>query len=37
MIGEVAERGSGVQAFKNERPTRWRSFEVDEIARLFSG
>lgn len=37
MIGEVAERGSGVQAIKNGRPTRWRSFEVDEIARLFSG
>lgn len=37
IIGEVAERGSGVQAFKNGRPTRWRSFEVDEIARLFSG
>jgi hydrogenase maturation factor len=36
-IGEVAERGSGIRAFKNGRPTRWRSFEVDEIARLFSG
>jgi len=37
IIGEVAERGSGIQAFKNGRPTRWRTFEVDEIARLFSG
>ncbi len=36
-IGKVAERGSGIRAFKNGRPTRWRSFEVDEIARLFSG
>jgi hydrogenase maturation factor len=37
MIGEVAERGSGIRALKNGRPTRWRSFAVDEIARLFSG
>lgn len=35
-IGEVGERGEGVQAFKNHRPTRWPSFEVDEIARLFA-
>jgi hydrogenase expression/formation protein HypE len=37
VIGEVGERGGGVRAFKNGRTTRWRSFEVDEIARLFAG
>ncbi len=37
VIGEVAARGRGVRAFKNGRPARWRSFEVDEIARLFAG
>ena len=36
VIGEVAERGSGVRAFRSGRPARWRSFEVDEIARLFA-
>ncbi len=35
-IGEVAERGSGVRAFRKGRPARWTSFAVDEIARLFS-
>jgi len=35
-IGEVAEKGSGVQAFRGGRPARWPRFEVDEIARLFA-
>jgi hydrogenase maturation factor len=35
-IGVVGARGEGVRAFKDERPTRWPSFEVDEIARLFT-
>jgi hydrogenase maturation factor len=37
VIGEVAEAGSGVRAFRKGRPAAWQSFEVDEIARLFSG
>jgi hydrogenase maturation factor len=35
-IGEVAEKGVGVQSFKRGRPVRWPRFEVDEIARLFN-
>jgi hydrogenase maturation factor len=35
-IGEVGQPGGGVQAFKDGRPARWPSFEVDEIARLFA-
>ncbi len=35
-IGEVGGPGGGVQAFNDARPVRWRSFEVDEIARLFA-
>jgi hydrogenase maturation factor/beta-phosphoglucomutase-like phosphatase (HAD superfamily) len=35
-IGEVGGAGSGVHAFRGARPVRWRSFEVDEIARLFA-
>jgi len=35
-IGEVGQPGGGVQAFKGDRPARWPSFEVDEIARLFA-
>jgi hydrogenase expression/formation protein HypE len=35
-IGAVLEKGTGVEAVKNGRPARWRSFEVDEIARLFA-
>jgi len=35
-IGEVGPRGGGVRAFRNGRRARWRSFEVDEIARLFA-
>jgi hydrogenase maturation factor/phosphoglycolate phosphatase-like HAD superfamily hydrolase len=35
-IGEVAEKGSGVRAFRRGRPARWTSFAVDEIARLFT-
>jgi hypothetical protein len=33
-IGEVAEKGVGVQGFKTGRPVRWPHFEVDEIAGL---
>jgi hydrogenase expression/formation protein HypE len=35
-IGAVLEKGTGVEAVRNGRPARWRSFEVDEIARLFA-
>jgi hydrogenase maturation factor len=35
-IGAVGELGGGVQAVKGGRPTRWPSFAVDEIARLFA-
>jgi hydrogenase expression/formation protein HypE len=35
-IGAVLEKGTGVEALRSGRPTRWHSFEVDEIARLFS-
>jgi hydrogenase maturation factor/FMN phosphatase YigB (HAD superfamily) len=35
-IGTVGLRGEGVLAFRNGRPVRWPSFEVDEIARLFA-
>jgi hydrogenase maturation factor len=35
-IGEVMPKGTGIQAFKGGRAVRWQSFEVDEIARLFS-
>jgi hydrogenase expression/formation protein HypE len=35
-IGEVAEKGFGVQGFRGGRPARWPRFEVDEIARLFA-
>ncbi|MGE5258388.1 MAG: AIR synthase related protein [Hyphomicrobiales bacterium] len=36
-IGEVAEKGFGVQGFRCGRPARWPRFKVDEIARLFAG
>lgn len=36
-IGAVAEKGIGVQAFRGGRPARWPRFEVDELARLFTG
>jgi hydrogenase maturation factor len=36
MIGAVGHPGAGVQAFHSARPVRWPSFEVDEIARLFT-
>lgn len=36
-IGEVAEKGFGVQGFRGGRPARWPRFEVDEMARLFTG
>ncbi len=35
-IGEVVDRGPGVEAFRSGRRVRWRSFEVDEVARLFA-
>jgi hydrogenase maturation factor len=35
-IGAVGEPGGGIQAVKGGRPTRWPSFAVDEIARLFA-
>jgi hydrogenase maturation factor len=36
-IGEVGLPGVGIQALRNGQPARWRSFEVDEVARLFAG
>jgi len=35
-IGEVMEKGRGVEALSNDTPVKWPCFEVDEIARLFS-
>jgi hydrogenase maturation factor len=35
-IGEVLEADGGIRALRRGRPARWRSFAVDEIARLFS-
>ncbi len=35
-IGEVLDRGPGIEALRNGRPIRWISFEVDEVARLFA-
>ncbi len=35
-IGEVLNRGPGIEALRNGRPVRWISFEVDEVARLFA-
>lgn len=34
-IGEVAEKGCGVDAEKSGQPENWPSFEIDELARLF--
>lgn len=34
-IGEVLEKGEGVEAVRQGRPAAWPYFEVDEITRLF--
>jgi len=34
-IGEVLDRGRGIEAFQDEVPAVWPAFEVDELARLF--
>jgi hydrogenase maturation factor/beta-phosphoglucomutase-like phosphatase (HAD superfamily) len=34
-IGEVMDRGQGVDAYKKNRPVSWPAFEVDEITKLF--
>ena len=34
-IGEVMDRGHGVNAYKKNRPVSWPAFEVDEITKLF--
>jgi hypothetical protein len=34
-IGEVLERGNGIEAVSNGKAAAWPRFEVDEIARLF--
>ncbi|MCF8068004.1 MAG: HAD-IA family hydrolase [Desulfobacterales bacterium] len=34
-IGEVIDRGRGVNAFQNENPVKWPVFEVDEITHLY--
>jgi len=35
-IGEVMEKGAGIEAVSRGKPAKWPKFEVDEIARLFS-
>ncbi len=35
-IGEVLNKGPGIEAIRKGRPRRWATFEVDEIATLFS-
>jgi hydrogenase expression/formation protein HypE len=35
-IGDVVEEKPGIAAQRKGRPVRWRSFEVDEVARLFA-
>ena len=34
-IGEIMDRGQGVNAYKKNRPVSWSAFEVDEITKLF--
>jgi hydrogenase maturation factor/beta-phosphoglucomutase-like phosphatase (HAD superfamily) len=34
-IGEVMDRGQGVNGYKKNRPVSWPAFEVDEITKLF--
>ena len=34
-IGEVLEKGQGIEAYKDGKRVAWPKFEVDEIARLF--
>jgi hydrogenase maturation factor len=34
-IGEVMEKGAGIEAVSRGKPAEWPKFEVDEIARLF--
>ncbi len=34
-IGEVVEKGRGVEALENGKKAKWPEFEVDELARLF--
>ncbi len=34
-IGEVMDRGQGIQAYKGKKNVPWPSFEVDEITKLF--
>jgi len=34
-IGEVMDKGQGVNAYKKNRQARWPTFEVDEITKLF--
>lgn len=35
VIGEVLEKGEGIEAIKDGKNTEWPRFEVDEITRLF--
>ena len=35
LIGEVLDRGRGIEAIVDNQPVEWPKFEVDEIARLF--
>jgi hydrogenase maturation factor len=37
VIGEVLDRGEGIDAFYNGTPAAWPHFVVDELARFFQG
>jgi hypothetical protein len=34
-IGEVTDKGHGVNAYRKNRQVGWPAFEVDEITKLF--
>jgi hydrogenase maturation factor len=35
LIGEVMEKGQGIEAYKRKKQTSWPAFAVDEITKLF--
>lgn len=37
VIGEVLDRGQGIESLHNGNPAAWPHFEVDELARIFQG
>lgn len=36
-IGEVLEKGQGIEAYADDKPVPWPHFDVDELARFFHG